>query len=245
MRQEFRVFRALWLTFQVWARNIVPITLLAAIVYAPVFLWIATYDLDSATGLDQLVDSLITYPVYGLTALSMLVAPMLTYRIVQDLNGARVSLGASVVHGLRGLLPAIIVGGITTGIQFLPVGGIVGAILTCVWFVAAPAAVAEKLGPFAALQRSAVLTSGRRLGIFGLNFLIGLVFLALVFAWIVPSLESADESFLSSIRANAFVLVGALTLLQLLQGLVAAVSYVLLRQDKDGVSHEQLARVFE
>jgi hypothetical protein len=37
----------------------------------------------------------------------------------------------------------------------------------------------------------------------------------------------------------------AAAVIQMLVGLAEAVSYVLLRQDKDGVSHAELAKIFE
>jgi len=241
--QDFRVFRALGLSFQSWFRNFVPFTALAAVLYAPVFIYVATLDFESASSLDKVIDRLFLWPIYLVVGLSTLLAPMLIYRIVQDLNGVKVSLWTSIQHGVRGFLPAIVLAVIVNVLQEVPGGGIASTILTCIWFVAAPAAVAEKLGPFAAFGRSAELTRGRRWGIFGVTFLIGILAAILMFAWIVPSVSAATE--LSSVRTFAYVLVALFGVLHMFTGIVEAVSYALLRQDKDGVSHDELARIFE
>lgn len=149
----------------------------------------------------------------------------------------------SLTFGLRGIVPAIIVAVAVNLLSLIPLGGIIAAIITCIWFVAASAAVAERLGPIPALVRSAALTKGRRWGIFGLNFLIGVLAVILMVAWLVPMLRK-DPS-IESIRTGGLILIGVLGVFQLFSGIVAAVSYALLRQDKDGVSHEELARVFE
>jgi hypothetical protein len=244
-QQDFRIFRALGLSFQIWFRNFVPFTLLTAVLYAPVFIWVATLDFESAGSLQDLVDRVFLWPIYAVTALATLLAPMLTYRVIQDLNGQRVSMMASIQHGMRGFIPAILVAVVVNLLQFIPFGGIAAAVITCIYFVAAPAAVAERLGPFTALARSATLTTGRRGGIFGLTFLIGIVFIVLLLAWIQPSLDDPGASFFADLRQNSLILVGALGILHMFTGIVEAVSYALLRQDKDGMSHEALARVFE
>jgi hypothetical protein len=242
---QFRIMRALGLSFRAWARNFIPFTLLAALLYAPVVIWIATYDYSASHSLERLLDSVFLRPIYVLVGLSTLVAPMLTYRVIQELNGTRVSMLTSVKYGLRGILPAIIVAVIVNLLQLIPAGGIVGAILTCMWFVATPAAVAERLGPFAALSRSGHLTGGRRWGIFGLTFLMGLLLVGLLMLWIMPMFAADADTVVGSLRKTAILLVVTVGVFQTLTGIVQAVSYALLRQDKEGISHEELARVFE
>jgi len=241
--QEFRVFRALGLSFRSWFRNFVPFTALAAVLYAPVFIYVATLDVEGASSLDEVVDTVFRWPIYLVTGLATLLAPMLTYRIIQDLNGVKVSLWTSIRHGVRGFLPAIVLAVIVSVLQLVPGAGIVATILTCIWFVATPAAVAEKIGPFAAFGRSAELTRGHRGGIFGVTFLIGILAVILLLAWIVPFVSNATEP--SSVRTSAYVFVALIGMAQMFTGIVEAVSYALLREYKDGVSHDQLARVFE
>jgi len=241
--REFKVFRALGLSFRAWFRNFVPFTFVAAALYAPVFIWIATVDFESASRSDDLLGRAIMWPLYGVIALSTLLSPILTYRVVQDLNGVPVSMLASIKHGARGIAPAILVSIIVGVLQFIPLGGIGAAIVRCMWFVAAPAAVVEKLGPFNALSRSSQLTGGRRWGIFGLTFLLGVSLFILIVAW--AALTFGGNLGPSELRLGALGAVASVAILYMFTGVVEAVSYTLLRQDKDGVSHEQLAHVFE
>ena len=238
--QEFRVFRALGLAFKCWFRNFIPFTLLAALLYSPMLYWVATFDLDDGFFESNHVD-----PTLGVSALSALVAPLLTYRVIQELNGTRVSMLSSVRHGLRGLLPAIFLAMISGLTELIPLGSILNAILICVWFVAAPAAVAERRGPFSAFARAAELTRGRRLGIFGLVLLVQLIVVPVFFAVGVGVVAGSEDQGEAIFRQLVLVIVLGVAVLQTLTGIVEAVSYALLRQDKDGVSHEQLAGVFE
>ncbi|MCW5801518.1 MAG: hypothetical protein KIT31_03960 [Deltaproteobacteria bacterium] len=243
--EQFRIFRALGLSFRSWFRNFIPFTLMAALLYAPVIIWIAVYDPTGAGGLEAAVNNTFVRPVFAMVGIAALLPPLLIYRVVQELNGQKVSMLASVKYGLRGILPAVILAVVVNAVSFIPMGGIVGAILTCIWFVAAPAAVAERLGPFAAFGRSSYLTQGRRWGIFGLTFLLGLVMMVLLFAWIAPMINSNPFRILSNLKPYALAFVVILGLFHMFTGIVQAVSYCLLRKDKDGVSHEELARVFE
>jgi hypothetical protein len=244
-RQEFKVFRALGLSFRALFRNFVPFMALTALLYSPVVLWVTTIDFTTVSSFDELLDTVFVWPLYAVTALATLLTPMITYRVIQDLNGVKVPMLTSIKHGARGIAPAILLALIVNLIQLVPFGGIVGAILLCVYFVATPAAVAERLGPFAAFQRSGELTLGRRGGIFGLTFLVGLVGMGLILVWIIPMLENPDAEVLANLRTTSVIVVAVIGLLQMFTGIVEAVSYALLRKDKDGTSYESLAKVFE
>jgi len=242
---EFRIFRALGMAFRSWFKNFIPFTILAAVLYSPVVIWILTWNPNEASSLDEVLNKAFMWPIYLIVGLSTLLAPMMTYRVIQELNGTKVSMLTSVKYGMRGIVPAIILAVVTNLLQLVPFGGIVGAVVTCMWFVAAPAAVAEKLSPFQALSRSSELTRGRRWGIFGLTFLIGLMLIGMLMVWIVPMFEKSGEDLAASLKSSSLLFVGTMALFQMFTGIVEAVSYALLRQDKDGVTHDELARVFE
>jgi len=239
--EQFKISRALGLSFTSCLRNFVPFTLLAAVLYSPLMIWYAMLKPDAAGG----AEDLFSYPIYFTVAVSTLLPPLLTYRIVQELNGTKVSLVTSLKFGLRGVLPALFLAVATNVAQQVPGGGFLAAFLTCIYFVATPAAVAEKLGPFAAFSRSAELTKGRRWGIFGLTFLLGLVAAGLLLIWILPMLKSSSSQDVSSLRGSSIMLVVILGVFQMITGVAQAVSYALLRQDKEGVSHADLARIFD
>lgn len=245
--QEFRIFRALGLSFRTWFKNFIPFTLLAAVLYSPVVLWVMTYDPQNAEDGEALVNAYFERPTYLLMGLSALLPPLLTYRVIQELNGVRVSMLTSIKFGLRGIPPALFLAVIMNVMQVVPGGSIAGAVVTCIWFVASPAAVAEKLGPFAAFSRSAQLTAGRRWGIFGLLFLIGLVLLGLLAFWIIPLFQdgSSEAEAIAQLRWAGIMFVPMVGVFHLFSGIVEAVSYALLRQDKDGTSYQDLAKIFE
>jgi len=243
--EQFKISRALGLSFKSCFRNFLPFTLLAAVLYSPLVIWFATATPESATDLEDVFNTVFMYPIYFTIGVSALLPPLLTYRVIQELNGTTVSFLTSIKFGLRGVLPALFLAVITNVAQHVPGGGFVSAFLTCLYFVATPAAVAEKLGPFTAFSRSAELTKGRRWGIFGLTFLLGLMLAGLLLIWIIPMLEGGSLDSASSIRSSSIAVVVILGVFQMFTGVAQAVSYALLRQDKDGVSHAELARIFD
>jgi hypothetical protein len=246
--ESFRVVRALVLAFRAWFASFIPITLVAAIVYAPVVIWMITLpDLRDARAVER-YEVFLTHGVYLVAALTALVPPLVTYRVVQYMNGAKVPMLTSVRFGLRGVLPAVIIAVVHTLVGFVPMGFVVQFVLTCYWFVATPAAVAEKLGPGDALSRSAQLTAGRRAGIFALVLVTGLGMVVALYAVFVPAMEalgSGGAHTLATFKQTLIICFAVFAAFQLLLGIVQAVSYSLLRTDKEGVSNEELAAVFE
>ena len=246
---QFRIGRALGLSFKAFGRNFIPIVLLAAILYTPIVFYAfsgisSVQDGSFAGGVEETANRIIMYPIYLLIAAQTLIAPMLTYKIIQDLGGQKVSMGTTFVYGLRGIVPALIIAAVTTVLGFVPMGGIISSVIMCIWFVAAPAAVAEKLNPISAFSRSAHLTAGRRWGIWGMMFLVGLVQVGLLALFVVPAFMRSDGD-VNALKTPIIGAVAVLGLFYMFTNVVEAVSYVLLREDKDGVTHEELARVFE
>jgi hypothetical protein len=240
--QQFKVFRAIGIAFKAWFSNFFPITLLAAILYAPAII-MATRMQGNDEVISQSQLDYFQHILWVVVAASSLVAPFLTYRVVQYMNGTSSSIFTSITHGFRGIVPVIIVAVILNVLQMIPVGGIIGAVLQCIWFVAGPAAVAERLNPIAALGRSSTLTNGRRWGIFGLLFLIGLGLVVVAIVLFAPMIASGGRG--SDFKHMVMIIVPTFCAFQLFVGVVQAVSYSLLRADKDGVTHEELAKVFE
>jgi hypothetical protein len=243
--EQFKISRALGLSFRSWFRNFLPFTALAAVLYSPVAIWFAVVTPDPDADAAALLDPMFTYPLYMTLAASTLLAPLITFRVIQELDGRKVSLLASVKFGLRGLLPAAFFAVVSNVLGQIPVvGGLLGTILVCIYFVTTPAAVAERLNPFAAFTRSAELTRGRRWGIFGLSFLLGLMVVCAIAFRIVPILQAGSSVTHEMLRSASIGVIAILAVFQLLNGIVQAVSYALLRQDKEGISHAELAQIF-
>jgi hypothetical protein len=240
--QQFKVFRAIGIAFKAWFSNFIPITVLAALLYAPaIFLATQMPGGDDAISKGQL--DAWQHVVWVIVAGSSLVAPFLTYRVIQYMNGASSSIVSSVTHGFRGIVPVLILAVVTNVLSLVPFGGIIAIFFQCAWFVAGPAAVVERLGPFAALGRSGTLTNGRRGGIFGLCLVVGLSLVVVMVALLAPMVSHGGTS--GDFKHIVIVLVPVMCAYQLFIGIVQAVSYSLLRADKDGVSNDDLAKVFE
>jgi len=243
--EQFKISRALGLSFKSCFRNFIPLTLLAAVLYSPILIWFVASKPDEATDLDAMFNTVFMYPIYFTIGVSTLLPPLVTYRVIQELDGRTVPIWTSIKFGLRGVLPALFLAVLTNVAQQVPGGGFVSSFLTCIYFVAAPAAVGEKLNPFTAFSRSAELTKGRRWGIFGLTFLLGLMLVGLLLIWIVPMIRDGSIDSASSMLNHSIAVVVILGVFQTFTGVAQAVSYALLRQDKDGVSHADLARIFD
>jgi len=111
-----------------------------------------------------------------------------------------------------------------------------GLILYAMWFVAVPACVVERLGPWSSLRRSRELTKGHRWKVFGLALLL-----------IIPSL--LDITF--GLAAAAGPIVGPIInwfcrgIWFAFAAVVAAVTYHDRRVVKEGIDIEQITDVFD
>jgi len=104
---------------------------------------------------------------------------------------------------------------------------------------AMPAAVVEKLGVFPALGRSARLTSGRRLTIFGSNFIFAFLIFVLVTPVIVVALMQSNLTIRLAVISAVLWVVGSL------QCVFPIVQYHELRRTKEGFGIDELAKAFD
>jgi hypothetical protein len=201
---------------------------------------------------DQIASSVMS----GLAALivSAILQGALIYATVQDLNGARPTIGASLANGLRAFLPLIGVSilfalGVMAGFVLLIVPGV---ILITVWCVAVPALVAENTGVVDAFRRSADLTRGNRWRVFALLLIVWVATLIIsqimlrmmgIGAIVRPGDVQAiwDRAF-DPMSIAVKLIVNTLTSLLLAAG--AAVLYVELRKVREGHGAEWLADIF-
>lgn len=123
---------------------------------------------------------------------------------------------------------------------------LVAYVLTTFWFAAAPAVVAEGLGPLAALKRSIALTAGWRWHIFGLLIAIGITFwVAQLVIWHGGNALNAE---LDHTGYNLVFWIGdyVLTAVELsFWSVLQTVAYAALRLAKEGAGAQDLARVFD
>jgi hypothetical protein len=164
------------------------------------------------------------------------------YGAFQDMRGRRVSLADSMKVGFSRLLPIV-------GLAFLMSLGvgfgfvlllIPGLILLTMWFVATPACVVERLGPFDSMARSSQLTRGHRWKIFGLLIVLGLGG-AIVSGVIDVVLEDV-------VGSAPLQIIGGLLwsgIWGAFYAIAAVVTYHDLRVAKEGTDIEQIAAVFD
>jgi hypothetical protein len=231
-------------TFSIWAKNFVPFTVLAAIVYSPMLIALLVLISGQPTlrGLTTFLGALSLFSLI----LSIPATAAIIYGVFQELHGQRVSLGQSVSVGLRRLLPvlgtSLLVGLCVTGGFILLV--IPGFILMCMLWLAVPVAVVEGQGGTGALGRSRSLTEGVKGTIFGILFVIGAINYLASFILQKAFLGSGAAS-MGSIKLY-LVLVTVLSMLALTLNAVAnAVAYHDIREAKEGVHIDELIAVFE
>ena len=166
----------------------------------------------------------------------------IAYGVYQTLKGKGVSLADSLSHGMKRFAPLIFVGalevlGISLGLKLFVIPAI---FMVCIWIVAIPVCVVERLGAIKSLFRSMELTKGCWIKIFALYFLIVRITVQAVersVAFVMPvEMEATILSFIPRIASwipEAFGLV------------MVAVIYFELRNIKEGIAVDSLANVFD
>lgn len=246
-------------TLKVWWKNLAPFTVLSLVSSAPIVVWILEFQrrmLDvqrdpAAFGRDAFVRAVWTFGVgWLLTAVLMTVSIGAMARAAfGELRGERVSFGAMLQTGLRRGLPVVVATFVVSLAMLLALPFLVfpAVMLGCAWAATVPAAVVERLGPFAALGRSASLTSGYRWKVFGtFAALFGIVWgLSLV---VQLGASAVALLALSPDRAPLGTLVVSQlgsALFSCIPSVGCAVVYHDLRAAREGLDGSQLAAVFE
>ncbi|WP_242395882.1 hypothetical protein [Anaeromyxobacter oryzisoli] len=251
---EFTAGAAIGKTLQVWWKNLGRFSALSLAWTAPFAVWAAAVQRraidvgrDPALGRDAV---LWTFGVVCVVWVVMTVATgAMTHGAFGHLRGERVSFGALLATGLR-RGPAVF--GVTFVSWLAIVFGMIllvapGVMLACAWAAAVPAVVVERLGPFAALRRSAALTRGDRWKVLGtFAALFGVVWG--LSAVIQLATTSVALLALSPERAPSAILV----VTQLGQAFFSAIPLIgsavvhhELRAAKEGLDGSRLATVFD
>ncbi len=246
MNEHFSVGTVLGTGFRVWLRNIIPFTLITAVIYAPLIIWAVTAVSGEMT-LDR-VGGAVHWETYG-GALSLLlnvfVSATLTYGVVMELQGKRASMLACVTNGFARLFPVL---GVAI-LNFLAIAGgcicliVPGIIIRCMLYVATPASVIERPGVMGALKRSRELTAGHKGQIFGIVFLLGLLGFA-VRKIVAAMLPNGIDAILAALPKFIYIELALQILLGTLGSVMAAVAYYYLRKEKEGTGADELASVF-
>jgi hypothetical protein len=190
----------------------------------------------------------------GLAALitTAILQGALIYATVQDLNGQRPTIAASLATGLRNFLPLLavtilLVLGAGLGMVLLIVPGLM---LLCAWCVAVPSLIADRTGIFGAFTRAAQLTRGNRWRIFGLGVLAWIVLLVVqVIYGAITGVSSFGQDPLTTLDRASTPLALSLNVISNTIGSVigsaaVAVLYVELRKARDGLGPQWLSEIF-
>jgi len=198
-----------------------------------------TYDARLGSGIAGLISFLA----------SCVLQASLIHGTVSDLNGRRAVFGDCLATGMRFLLPVVGVSiltglGVGAGLLLLIVPGVIMALA---WCVNIPVVVVERTGITSTFARSANLTRGCRWPILGLVVAYGLV------AWVIDvvgvvAARGFGVAGLTAVGFNPAEWI-VLTAVQVAQALVGAAGiasiYYELRSNREGVSAQQLASVFD
>jgi hypothetical protein len=258
---DFRAGEALSKSFSIWFKNLAPFTVLSMLVYSPLI----AYTAFSVSGDFSLEDfssrSLVVS--WGSKPFDLVVAGAIVFGVFQQLRGRHASIGESIVHGVKRLLPVLGVGllvllaALGTGLLIVvpglavpsllfllgPAAMVAAVIVSMMLYVAVPVAVVEQPGVLAALRRSRQLTDGYRGRIFGalmIMVLIQFVVSVVVVMAVVGTVDSpADAKAQLGLSLCLSVVLGALN------ATLNAVIYHDLRRAKEGIGIEDLAKVFD
>jgi hypothetical protein len=239
---DFRVGRVLGRAATIFSQHFITFFLVAAVAAVPTVLLIQR-NADAMVGGAPSANLLLMIGIGFLLAmvLGMLSQAVMLHAAFQAMRHRPVSLGESLRVGFARVIPILllaIVMGFVLGLAFLALI-VPGLILLTMWWVATPACVVERTGPWTSLKRSAALTKGHRWKVFGLLLLLFVV-----------------NVFVSQILEVVIVLVGS-DILSILARLIWAalygaynaiavvMTYHDLRVAKEGIDIEQIASVFD
>ena len=235
--REFRVGEAMNKAMQTLSRNVLPFSTVTGLAALPsVLLFQRNVDgVDGATmAILFFVGILLSMVLSGLSQAVVL------YAAFEDMRGRPVDMIAS-FRAAGGRFLAVIgvtlLGGFLAGLAAIAL--IFPAFMVmCMWYVATPACVVEKLGPTKSLSRSSDLTRGNRWRVFGMICVVGII--GAIGSGMVEALASGIGPVAGSVAKVIWQgLLGAYG------AILVVVTYHDLRVAKEGVDTDQIAAVFE
>ena len=238
-------------SFRIWLRNLVPFTVIMAIVMVPDLVWCTV--LVGRIGSGWFAPEELNWYLGGSVALSLVLQPVaagaIVFGVFRQLRGEPAGMGRCLAAGFGKLLPVM---GVAVVSALIVLGGLVllivpGIIFSLALFVAVPAAVVQKMGVMQSIRYSFDLTKGYRGKIFGVLFVINLIERAITFV-MEKALLSLDAS-PATLVANLRIYLVAMAAVGLVFGAISAVAsglvYYNLRVEKEGVDQDALASVFD
>jgi|GEM_PF-349316 len=242
-------------TFATFFKNWFSFSSIAVLVYLPIVLaMVAIFGFDitnpeafAAADPSVLVITIIATSIVSMLSLAVMMAAI-SYGAIEDQAGSRATFGDMLVVGLKNFIPVIAAMVLTTvlymlGLVLLVVPGIIVMVMLS---VTTQVIVAEGKGPIDAMKRSAELTSGYKWPVFGALIVVYIVTQIAVSLLNIPlslmSLGAATEESIWSISLLVSAILGAVS--YAIYASCGASIYTGLRRVKEGVSSEEIAKVF-
>jgi hypothetical protein len=232
LESDFRVGNVFNRAFALTTRNFLPFCTLTAITGLPA-LYLSRGALEGGTDMgSQYLGMLIGY------VLGLLSQAILAHGAFEDMRGRPVRIFTSLGVGLRRLFPVLVLGLSVLVLYFIGIIALIvpGIIVVAAYYVALPACVVERIGPFKSMGRSLNLTRGHRWKIFGIMVV---MFVANAIAGGVALGVAAGGSFAGlAVQLMVTAILGAFS------AVLVLVTYHDLRVAKEGVATDRLAAVF-
>ena len=230
--------------FSIYFSNFFPFVLLTLLAFAPIF---ALVFFSAAAGASAEVMGLVSN--LGSMLCTPLATAALTFGVVQQIRRRETSVADCLRVGLGSLFPVLFVAllqGLAVGVGML-FCLVPGLMVMTMLAVAVPAAVEERPGVFAALNRSHQLTEGFRWQVFGVLFVLGLLTfgLGLLAIPLMGGLEAAQAASQDASPAGLAVSQLFEIVPSGLSATASAVMYYRLRSLKEGIDVEEIASVFD
>jgi hypothetical protein len=225
----------------VLSRHFLPFFIVTLIAYAPTLLMESTHASGPVAPSEALSHALWALLAFVLLmVLSTLGYAIMLHATFRDLRRRPVRLIESLNVGLRRFFPLI---GIAFLVGALVVLGLIlliipGVILYTMWFVALPACVVERYGPWTSLRRSRELTKGYRWKVFALALLLLVVDLS---SYLVAS---GARTVAGPIVASGSQLIWT-AISAAFSAIALTVTYYDLRMAQEGVAVDQITAVFD
>jgi hypothetical protein len=235
--RDFRIGDAMNKSITMLSRNQLPFSIVTGVAALPSVLVFARQSAANPTPWDA---ALIVIGVLVAMVLSALSQATVLYGAFEGLRGGRVDVMASFKYASRRFLPVIGVAILSAFLVGLACIALIfpGLMLFTMWYVATPACVVERLGPWSSMMRSAALTKGHRWKVFGLVIVLSII-------------GAIGSGMVEAVGAGVGTTIGLV--LKLIwsafygaySAIVVVVIYHDLRVAKEGVDTDQIAAVFE
>ncbi|MDG4903904.1 MULTISPECIES: hypothetical protein [unclassified Mesorhizobium] len=172
-------------------------------------------------------------------AFAFLLQSSLVRVAIEDMNGKKPTFSDCVRIAIRFLLPTVGMGLLVgLGVGAASIALLVpGIILGLGWSMAVPVLIQERLGVFGSMSRSRALTKGSRWA------LLGLFVILVIIGFVIQSISAVVIYLFHGIVA-ALLAAMVQSVVSMVTSVATAVSYVELRQVKEGTGVDELAEIF-